>query len=363
MRRFDYFLFENFDADIEAKNPANPRNFMGKAADVILSQVADGKIVDANQSMVQRLIAGGVLRCDGKTVGFDCPVFLKRDATILHKEVAEKAAALTDMLVIKCSEFQAAISKIRNGFSAQENLYHVLCGMVFDGYFFDYLCSTDALATSRVHPSGLDYLSVIYEDCPELKTLSDDLLCSYNRLANDKCALQSFGDGQGNRFDFYRFFRLLEQGNPEPKFRQAEQLLLKAFGKADKDALLSQALLLVLNGKCEPDVLRLLECFGYAKDGKLCVPVYRPEHRQYIMEIASIAEQAIGDAIAQALLEIANSADLTAAKHGVNPLEITNELYHILFGSINDELVRRGIVAQPRYLPGEGRYLRCVEIY
>lgn len=83
-------------------------------------------------------------------------------------------------------------------------MYHILCGMIFDGSFFDYLNQNKALATSRRHCSGLDYLAVIYEDCAELRSLSNGLLRSYNRLANNICSLQSFGDAQGSRFDFYR---------------------------------------------------------------------------------------------------------------------------------------------------------------
>ena len=36
MKKFEYFLFENFDADEESHNPNNPRNFLGREADAIL---------------------------------------------------------------------------------------------------------------------------------------------------------------------------------------------------------------------------------------------------------------------------------------------------------------------------------------
>ena len=41
--------------------------------------------------------------------------------------------------------------------------------------------------------------------------------------------------------------------------------------------------------------------------------------------------------------------------------ETANELYHILFGGINEELVRRGLTAAPPDRPGEGRYLQCIK--
>ena len=41
MREFEYFLFENFDADEEANNPQNPRNFLGAETDATLTEVAE----------------------------------------------------------------------------------------------------------------------------------------------------------------------------------------------------------------------------------------------------------------------------------------------------------------------------------
>lgn len=41
MKEFEYFLFENFDADSEANNPRNPRNFLGKETDGVLSKIGN----------------------------------------------------------------------------------------------------------------------------------------------------------------------------------------------------------------------------------------------------------------------------------------------------------------------------------
>lgn len=251
---------------------------------------------------------------------------------------------------------------IDNGFPVALNLYHILCGMVFDGCFFDYLSSNGAVATSRQHPSGLVYLSVIYENCEELQQLSDGLLCSYNRFVNAKCSLQSFGDAQGNRFDFYRFFRLMEQGALSDRFKDAESLVL-GLGDASKVRLLDEVVSLIQTGHCDPAVMSLLELFGYVRNGAVCVPVYTPEHQKYIAEIESIVEKRIGQAISDVLLDLAGSIDITAVRHGVPRPEIANELYHIVFGSINEELVTRGIVAAPQYASGEGRYFQCIELY
>lgn len=371
MRKFEYFLFENFDADEESKNPNNPRSFLGNETDAILEKVATlpkdtclyNDICEKyGTHLVRKLIDGGVLRPSGIALAFDCPVFLREDATVLHTEIASKASVLVELLQNSMTEIRDSCSKIKNGFPVELNLYHILCGMVFDGDFFEYLSSMGAVATSRQHPSGLDYLSVIYEKCEELQTLSDGLICSYNRFVNAKCSLQSFGDAQGNRFDFYRFFRLMEQGSLPGKFKEAEALVLD-FGDANKDSLLDEVVSLVRTGQCNPAAMALLELFGYIQNGTFCVPVYTPEHKKHIVEIEGIVERCLGKAMSDTLIDLASSIDITAVKHGVNRLEIANELYHIVFGSINEELAARGIVVAPKYIPGEGRCFKCIEVY
>lgn len=371
MRKFEYFLFENFDADAESNNPHNPRNFLGNETDAILTEIATLPVNTCSYNdccnkygtlLVRTLIDGGVLRPNGTALACDCPVFLWEDAAVLHTEIASKASALVDLLLPKITEIRDYCDKIDNGFSVEINLYHILCGMIFDGYFFDYLGSKGAVATTRQHPSGLDYLSVIYERCEELQNLSDRLLCSYNRFVNAKCSLQSFGDALGNRFDFYRFFRLMEQNVLSGKFKEAEELVL-ALSDTSKDALLDEVVSLVQTGQCDPAAVALLESFGYTCNGAICVPVYTPEHQKFITGIEIIVEKSIGQAVSDVLFDLAGSIDITAVRHGVNRLEIANELYHIVFGSINEELVARGIVATPKNIPGEGRYLKCVEMY
>ena len=176
MKEFEYFLFENFDADSEANNPRNPRNFLGKETDGVLSEIGDQPANSYSYhaccekystGLVRKLISGGVLRENGSGLSFDCPIFLREDAEVLHREIASKASALVDLLEGSLSDIRACCAGIHNGFSVERNLYHILCGMVFDGRFFDSLSNRGVLAASRQHPSGLDYLTVIYENCDE----------------------------------------------------------------------------------------------------------------------------------------------------------------------------------------------------
>lgn len=363
MRNFEYYLFENFDPDHEASNPNNPRRFLSHSIDPILDQIIDGPDDSAvhNTQLIQQLLDGGILRLVNQQLMFDCPIFLREDATVLSHEVAVHASALTDLLSKNIPLLVNCCSKIKNGFSVRENLYHILCGMVFDGRFFDFLSNRGVVSTSRLHSSGLDYLTVIYETCRELQAFSNRLLCSYNRFANETCSLQSFGDSNGNRFDFYRFCRLLELGKLSPEYRPAERLWKQ--GQFDKNSFLSEIMTLIHSGRCSPAAMSLLEVFGYLRNGKICVPVYTSQNQDVIEEIEIIVEHVLGEAMSQTLFELSGSLQITSVIHGVPWPEIANELYHILFGTINQQLVDRNLISEPQFFPGQGRYRKCMEIY
>ena len=363
MRRFDYFLFENFDADAQSQNPLNPRKILNSGTDALLSHIASypaGQCPSTGDVLEEIMIREEILRKSGDAVVFNTPVFLKEDAQKLKTGTAKAASRLADRIAEGMESIYTVCGKIDNGFSVERNLYHILCGMVFDGFFFDYLEQTGAVAISHLRPSGMDYLSVIYEKCEELDALSNGILCSYNRFTDGECSLESFGDAMGNRHDFYRFFRLLESGEL-PEIFVTGEVLLRTFGEADKGAILAQVKKLIRKGDCVPDAMTLLSHFGYVKDRKLCIPVYTEKHTSTITHIAELVEDWMGEAIVSELTALSQTLDITAVRHGVLPGEIANELYHLLFGSINEELVTRGLVEEPPYIPGEGRYLRCIQ--
>ena len=118
----------------------------------------------------------------------------------------------------------------------------------------------------------------------------------------------------------------------------------------------------LLCGKdCQGDCLAILELFGYVENGKICVPVFSSEDAPAIEHLAALVEECLYAGVERALLEARENLAVTPVRHGVPPRETANELYHILFGGINEEAVKRGLVAAPPRREGEGRYLRCVE--
>lgn len=370
MRHFSYFLFENFDADVHSHNPFNPRRFLNAETDEILSYIAGfpAGMYDLEACLsifggdaLHTLMIGGIIKKEKDRILFDTPIFLREDAAAIRLQMDAIGRRLTDKLEKCLPQIRNICTAINNGFSVELNLYHILCGMVFDGFFFEYLDRNRAVAISRPHPSGLDYVSVIYERCTEWDVYSDGLLCSYNRFANSQCALQSFGDANGNRHDFYRFFRLLETGRLPQQYRTAQRLL-NACGNINKDEILQQVFNFIKQGCCSSAVLALLEHFGYAQEGVIAVPIYTPEDSENIAEIARIVEEYMGTSFVAELTALSKEMNITANRHCVPSGEIANELYHILFGAVNEELVHRKIVAEPPCIGDEGRYFCSIQL-
>ena len=168
-REFEYFFFENFDADKETENSQNPRKILGKGTDELLSEIAQypageysyaAGCVQFGETQICKLIDCGVLREWKGKLFFDCPVFFREDAETLRRGTLAEAVSVVDFLEPIIPRLYTCCRRLENGFSREENLYHILCGMVLDGSFFDYLSNMGVVATSRWHPSGLDYLTV-----------------------------------------------------------------------------------------------------------------------------------------------------------------------------------------------------------
>lgn len=366
-RHFSYFLFESFDAHAESGNPLNPRNLLNASVDSILSWTADtpterrtfhAACKRFGEDSITRLIDSGILRKDNQVLFFDTPVFLSEDAEKLASFFSVAATRFVRLIREKEQKLYELAGAVKNGFSAQINLYHIICGMCFDGLFLDRLSEAGILSNSRWHKSGLDYLAVIYEKCSALERFSNNLLCSYNRIQNDVCALQSFGDANGNRPDCYRFFRLREKNLLPPEFASIKET---AANLSEDDLLIG--LSDILNKKhVDPMIAQSLESFGYLKNGHICVPVFSRKDSDTIRTIESFLEDILLRPIGEWLSDL-SALKITAVSHGVANGEIANECWHILFGCMNEILVSTGVVAKPPFKAGEGRYLQSIEVY
>ena len=362
-KQFSCYLYDQIDHEKEAAHPDNPRNFMGSLSPLISAMVSReaGAILyedlagQFGSDYISRMIRCGVLRREEQKVYLDTPVFLESDASVLADHFASAAEEIAD-LIISCKQpLYELAGKIDNGFSPERNLYHLLCGWSMDGAMIDRLIQEDIISEGRSHPTGLDYLLILYEKCPALDVFSTRLLCSFNRCVQEGCALESFGDADGNRLDCFRYFRLKEQGKLTPAFGEIDQAM-QDLSSAD---LTCAAAALADGRRADDRAVRALETFGYVRSGKLCVPVFRPEHDVIFYAMEELLEKILLQPVAE-VFEVLRDLQITPSLHRVPLKETANECWHILFGNINEALIRNGLVSAPDAFDGEGRYLRCL---
>ena len=371
MKTFGYYLFDNYDSkDVKTKED-DPRAVLNEKVDPVLTEVVqtppgecryDSLCAKHTQVLVDQLIHIGLFRLEGETVFLDAPVFVQEDHAALKAAFSNDLSRMVERINLRKDDFYQWANQLNNGFSPEVNLYHVLCGAILDGSFFDELVKHDLVATSRIHKSGLDYLIIVYEKSPDLNDFSNKLLCSYNRFSDGKRTLQSFGDAEGERVDAFRFMCQKRLGKVPQRLAHIEKLW-DALGTNDvKEVLLSEMQQFVETGSCNETCLKLLTEFGYFRNGKMIVPVYLQEHNIIIQALTALTIECIFDLVQKALTSPELFSNLWCGKHGVSSKEIANELYHIVFGQLNELLVQSGFVCEPEFHSGEGRYLKSIEI-
>ncbi len=361
---FDYFYYDGTHPEGAADDP---RLVLGAASDAVLAAVcgmpagecsADALRRQFGADLVDTLKRIGLLREVQGRILLDSTVILPQDMPQLESCFSQDVQAMADALTNRWEDFLQAVSPI-GGSDGRTHLYHLLCGAMLDGAMFDLLCERGLVTTSRVHPSGRDYLIIAYARDEGLTAFSNRLLCSYNRLSDGRRALQSFGDADGDRCDAYRFMRLYEAGCV-PQAMAHIVPLWERLPHNRIQALLDAVEMLHAAGACPSDELAVLTALGYAREGCICVPVYTRAHQPILHRLAEMAADALLPPLERALRQ---PLPLQCAAHGVPQGEIANEMYHILFGQLNGALAQRGLVATPPRLLGEGRYLRSVQLF
>lgn len=371
MRQFTYFLYDCYDPE-EVKNPAdNPRLVLNAGADQVLTAVIDasGRTCQYDtlcrrfsKEHINSLLHIGLLRANGDLISPGCPVFTKENSEHLSSCFSEYVSRMADSLIQHKTAFYQLAGKLENGFSPEVNLYHILCGAILDGDLFGVLSDNGVVTTSHVHPSGLDYLIIAYENCPELDKLSKKLLCSYNRFTDGKRALQSFGDADGDRVDFFRFSMQKRKGTVPEHLKHIEQLWDQLEARDHRQLILNEVQRLVETGECTEPVKNLLSEFGYLRNGEIAVPVYTTSHTSIIQQMEQLTEQCILKEMETALTAPNVLLPLQCLENGVPVGETANELYHLVFGQLNEVLVKKGFAAKPEVRPNEGRCLKSIEL-
>lgn len=357
--KFNKYYFENYPVDTPF-DENNPRYVLSQdGVDAILEAIIAvspySLSIDnfENSKLVEGLLHVDVLQEKDGKLGMAVPFFVKKDADALKELSKDIAHNIVNKLLEQKEKIVEIIKKIDNGYSHDRNLYHILCGYIFDGLMFDFLEEKQLVTTSCVHDSGLDYLVILYEDTDKLNEYSDQLLCSYNRLMVNGKGFVSFGDSAGNRRDFYRYMRRKELGELGEQERR--------YVNFEPTELVENFVKLLENQPVEKLYIEVYEYFDYYKNGQITVPVYNQNSYKVADELYKYVLQITKDEIADALFAIRNNINLTAVTHDVEVKDIANEIYHLIFGEVNELLVQSGMVAKPMWGAGEGRYLKSFE--
>lgn len=357
--QFNIYYYENYPIDTPF-DMNNPRCVMSmRGIDDVLEKIISNEpytltVNDLSDvEIVRALLHIEVLQQKDGKLGMAVPFFTEKDEKIL-KELSKKSArAIASIMLEQKEQIINIIQGVNNGYEPDVNLYHLLCGYIFDGLMFDYLEKEGLITTSCIHKTGLDYLVIVYEDVSALTEYSNQLLCSYNRLMRNGKGFVSFGDSNGKRKDLYRYMRMKELGELSDKEKMyVKHPITELIANFEN----------VLDGKTvDEEYMEVYEYFGYCKDGKVNVPVYNDYCYEVADRLYSFILKNIRVPLVEALSIMQDEKRLSTISHGVTVKDIANEIYHLIFGEVNELLVQSGLITAPIFVHGEGRYLKSFE--
>ena len=347
------------------------------------SEIAHSLNVD--ELLIEKIIESleliKAIEVKGDKYKINFPVFLKEDVIEMEnhiknigKKVGNKIIENKDIIHNKIS--QLSCSKKH---PYERILYHVICDMIFDGTAFKFFGEKDIFAVSKMQPDNRDYIIVAYEDCELVESHSNRLLCSSNNYRSENFTFNSFGDSNGFRKDMFRYFRLIQKSvDNASEFKEVNIAYNKVLDDFNRVIAEECGTLIcnILNNKViydelsekEKKLIKFLCEFGYIDIKNGCMTIkepifYESEISTIVNELSDIMLISIFPIVKEIFHEFESSvANITPLRHKVDIRETANEVWHQIFGSINEYLVKEGFVARPDCIEGEGRYLRSIII-
>lgn len=328
-----------------------------------------------------KAVITGLLRIEAVTMKkgrykINFPVFCENDIKFLNGYMKDAGKVLGDIVMSQDKEIHRLITKLSGYGKIDERRlrYHIICDSIFDGIAFDIFDKEKLVTVSKAQPGARDYIIIGYEKSEVVDNYSKLLLCSSNNYRSQHFRFNSFGDADGKRKDIYRFFRMVQESvkktpgfnyeigsyiriNEENNYKLAEncgRFITQIYESPDG------CLDIKDENRSEAEFLETMEYISI-NDGKAqCrVPVFTKEDQEIIEEISKVVMYSIIKQIGELLSHIAEDCDnLTAVCHGVDIKDIGNELWHMIFGSINEYLAKKDYVENPVKVAGQGRYLR-----
>jgi hypothetical protein len=321
---------------------------------------------------------GMVTKQDEKyTVAF--PVILEKDVPIMNRLSNSIAKPLAKKMASQSREIEELASELScaGKFDLPRILYHVIGCDFLDGSAMVELGYRNLIRTSKKQYNSRDYILFGYEENDVVSETNDRLLCSRNRAGQGTIAFVSFGDCNGNRNDLFRFIKqaTTKLGNVSTSeelncsylrlYENQVKDLLTACSDLVSKILSSPLALSSLNAEesAIADFLRKLSYISVNAQDLLdiTVPVFRESDNRIILDLSNFLMELIEGEIAEGFNRIGEKAsDLSAVRHGIDDKEIANDLWHHVLGKVNELLIGEGMIANPKFRSGEGRYLQAI---
>lgn len=318
------------------------------------------------------------LKETNNTYKLEFPIFLESDMKTLDKSFKQVGKAIGDKIISLKNDIVKNITSYTH-ITHKRQLYHIICDNIFDGIAMDYFSKRNIFCTSKSQPNNRNYIIVGYENSEELEKYSDKLLCSSNNYKTDKYIFNSFGDCDGNRKDVYRFFRQIDKSLENTSSYNSLNISYTKLNDSMNKQLMNKCGDLISkiskgNNKYsdyieDKSILNFLKEFNYIsididKDFiNIEVPVFDKQYNRVIENIGKIILTNIEPIVTEFFKNIeANLNEITSISHKVDIKEISNELWHQVFGAINEYLVETNFVESPIYKEDEGRYLQSIYI-
>jgi hypothetical protein len=116
----------------------------------------------------------------------------------------------------------------------------------------------------------------------------------------------------------------------------------------------------------EKEIYEFFNDIGYFKTGEfieLNVPVFTKINMEELKKTSQYVIDLIKEEVINAFDNLVQECQsLSVIKHKVPIEEITNELWHQLFGNINEYLAKNLFFENPKHIKGEGRYFQSIHL-
>ncbi|MTI48087.1 MAG: hypothetical protein FH761_09610 [Firmicutes bacterium] len=301
-------------------------------------------------------------------------VFLNKDIEYIKGFSKSVSHSISDIILSNRDKLLDIVKqmKIYGSFDMERILYHLIGDGVFDGVALDYFSDKGLFNISKPQVDNRDYILIGYESSNEIEKFSKKLLCSSNNKVSGKYRFNSFGDGNGNRKDIYRFFRqnqlAIDKSTDNYKLNQIyneinegyNQNLLRKIGERLEKISTNEYVFDIYTD--------FMKEIGYVditdkETIEIKVPIFKGNDVKLKSKIENIVLEMIDSEVCSYFNgnnEILNN--LTPVKHNVSIKEISNELWHLVFGEINEYLIKKGLFAELEDIQGQGRFLQSVYI-